>query len=96
MTRDQQVTAIAEAFAEIISNWLSIGEFTAMKHKNESNPVYVGEICASHDYCDSDSAMLAAFQEIMNREPVNDSETDAALWSDSWTLARKLYLGFQR
>jgi hypothetical protein len=39
MTRDQQVNAIAEAFAEVMRQWLTPAEFAEMKALNET-PAY--------------------------------------------------------
>ncbi|WLA79536.1 hypothetical protein [Bradyrhizobium elkanii] len=96
MTRDQQVIAIAEAFSELMRQWLSPEEFAAMKHKNEADPTYAGKVCASHDYCDANMAMWAAFRDVMGRDIDGDSDADCAIWNEAWDLARKLYLGSQR
>ena len=93
MTRDQQITAIAEAFGEVMRQWLLPAEFAAMKHKNETDPTYAGGACASHDYCDANMAMMPAFKDVIGHDPDGDSEADAAIWNEAWTLARKLYLG---
>lgn len=102
MTRDQQATAIAEAFSEVLRQWLSKDEFAEMKHLNETNPDYADKCCASHNYCDANMAMNAAFRQVVEREITAEDEdqsmSDAhcALWNKSWELARKLSLGSQR
>lgn len=96
MTRDRQITAIAEAFAEVMRQWLSPAEFTEMKALNETARFADG-CCASHNYCDANMAMMEAFDHVMQRScTMGDSaqaEYDCAIWNDSWSLARKLYLG---
>jgi hypothetical protein len=92
MTRDQQVTAIAEAFAEVMRQWLTPAEFAEMKVLNET-PAYADGSCASHNYCDANMAMDAAYSGVTGRSVMHDAETGGALWSDAWVLARKLYLG---
>jgi hypothetical protein len=92
MTRDQQVTAIAEAFAEVMRQWLPPAEFAEMKSLNET-PEYADGCCASHNYCDANMAMWPAFTQVMGRDIDGDSEADCRIWNDAWELARKLYLG---
>lgn len=100
-TRDEQIPAIAEAFAEVLRQWLSKNEFEAMKRVNETDPSYAdGGACASQDYCDANMAMDAAFQKVLGREPNvvgegADVVADCAIWNEAWELARKLYLGSQ-
>jgi hypothetical protein len=93
MNRDQQVTAIAEAFAEVMRQWLSPAEFAEMKRRNESGGIYASGACASHDFCDSNMAMAEAFKGVTGHDVNGDDETDATIWGDAWSLARKLYLG---
>ena len=95
MNRNDQVTAIAEAFAETLAQMLSKDEFAEMKHRNENNRAYHDGVCASHDFCDANVPMGTAFKHIIGREPNSASDADAAIWNDAWSLARKLYLGIQ-
>lgn len=95
MNREQQITAIAEAFAEVMRQWLSKDEFAEMKRRNESDPTYSGKVCASHDFCDANMAMWPAFQQVMGHKVDGDNEADCAIWNEAWDLARKLYLGHQ-
>lgn len=90
MTRDQQVTAIAEAFAEVLRQWLTREELETIRSRNASqnDP----GICHSHDFCDANMAMAPAFEQVTGREPESDSEADASLWNDAWDLAKRLYL----
>lgn len=99
MTRDEQVTAIAEAFGEVMRQWLSPAEFAEMKALNET-PAFADGCCASHNYCDANMAMDAAFQQALGRSPIMGededpvgSEADCKIWNEAWELARKLYLG---
>ncbi len=102
MIAQDQVTAIAESFAEVVRRWLSREDFAVMKARNETMPCYAGDgACASQDFCDANMAMDAAFRQVLGRAPnlvgESDDEVDAdcALWNDAWALARKLYLGNQ-
>lgn len=96
MNREQQVTAVAEAFAEVMKQWLSKEEFAAMKRLNETDPEYApGGACASHNYCDANMAMDAAMKQVLGDGYRIDDETLHPIWNDAWSLARKLYLGNQ-
>jgi hypothetical protein len=44
--------------------------------------------CASHDFCDANMPMAAAFEEITGREPDVSSEEDCALWNAAWDAAK--------
>jgi hypothetical protein len=88
LARDEQITAIAEAFAEIMRQWLTPAEFEEMRRRNVA---YDDMICASHDFCDANMAMAAAMQGVLAREPDPGSGDDAALWNEAWTLAKRLY-----
>jgi hypothetical protein len=74
---------------------LSEDEFSEMKRLNETDPDYADGACASHDFCDANMAMAPAVTQVMGWEPDVSSEEDAAIWSDAWELARKLYIGHQ-
>ena len=89
MTREEQVSAIASAFAEVLREWLSTAEMAEVRHRNVA---YAPGICASHDFCDANMAMLPAFERVMGHEPEAESEEDAALWSAAWDEAKRLYL----
>jgi hypothetical protein len=101
MTRDQQVNMIAEAFGEVMRQWLTPAEFAEMKRRNETEAAYAEGACASHDYCDANMAMMEAFDQIMGRlltvesDDMAQAEADCAIWNDAWNLSRKLYLGAQ-
>lgn len=40
--------------------------------------------CASHNYCDANTVMDAAFSEVMAREFEFGSDDDASLWGEAW------------
>ena len=101
MTRDQQITAIAEAFGEVMRQWLTPAEFAEMKRCNETEAAYAGGACASHGFL-RNTAMMEAFWTtpragslFRKDEDMTQSEADCAIWNDAWNLSRKLYLGAQ-
>lgn len=97
----EQTTAVAEAFVHVLRQWLTADEFAEMKRLNATDPDYSSGACASHNYCDANMAMDAAFKQVLGREPNvvgegPDVEADCKLWHDAWNLARKLHIGSQQ
>lgn len=92
MTREQTVTALAEAFAEVMRQCLSADEMAEVKRRNAH---YSDKVCATHDFCDANMVMDAAFRSTTGRDPLAGddgmSEADCRLWSDALALAKKLY-----
>lgn len=68
---------IAFGFASDLTGVLSPAEFAEMKRKNE-DPAQPDGVCASHDYCDANIVMAAAFERVMGREPREFSHIDPA------------------
>ena len=52
--------------------------------------------CASHDYCDANEIMDAAFSDVMGRSTLPDdeeafiSQEDTDLWNDAWDAWRAM------
>ena len=94
MTREETVSALADRFAATLREWLTPAEFAEMKALNETAE-YQDGICASHNYCDANMAMDAAWKETFGAEVDIDAddEEQAKLWSDAWNLARERHLG---
>jgi hypothetical protein len=86
---------IGEEFAAQLLAYLGPERFGKMQRANIAN--IGGPCCASHDFCDSNVFMAAAFQAVTGREPFasdEDSATDAdcALWRAAWSYAQPLRL----
>lgn len=95
MTTSTETRLIADRFAEVLRSWLTPDEFAEMKRLNET-PEYADGCCASHNYCDANMAMDEAWHAIKGSAINADDETQAALWNQSWELARALHLGCAR
>jgi hypothetical protein len=82
---------IGAKFADILKVWFSPEQWEAMRIKNASNPE---NVCASHDYCNANIAMLEAFHAFnLNPRIVPDIDQDAdtddiALWDAAWKWAK--------
>ena len=90
--------ALAEEFASVLRKWLTVEEWREMRRRNAK---YVAEndhgICASHDFCDANMAMLSALENLGVRGRLPYDETDprgevGSLWSAAWDVAMKKYL----
>lgn len=91
---------LATAFVKTLREWLTGQEFEKIRIENARFRQRGDQhICASHDTCDANMAMLEAFRSIFGREPYTaddvdagkcsdtDVEAETALWSSAWGLA---------
>jgi hypothetical protein len=94
---------LAAAFADGVIEAVTAGELAEIRKRNaaeKGNDLY----CASHDFMDANMVMLAAFQEVVLRDPrwpsdaaegrctEAESDADFALIESAWTRARAAYL----
>lgn len=96
---------LAEAFSKFIRSWLTPSQLAEVNANNEADAEHYGlgrkeyGSCATHDYCDSNEAMLLAFNCTFKRDPwtVLDRKTkaddknrekDTALMNEAWTIAK--------
>jgi hypothetical protein len=85
MTREQTVTAIAEAFVEKLRAELTADEWTAMRQLNAEEPH--PHVCHSHDFTDANDVMCEAFTDVLGLPADPTSDENCALWSDAWDHA---------
>ena len=77
---------IAAEFTARLGSILTCREWSAMLKRNAAEPC--PSVCHSHDFCDANEPMAEAFHIITGRDIDTQSETDAALWSDAWSIAK--------
>lgn len=86
---------IAQEFSRRLKDCLTEGQ---LKKVIELNRLRKGTpdqgCCATHDVCDPNMTMLAAFERVMERRPefMDDSEIethDYDLWNGAWELAKR-------
>lgn len=94
MHTQAQVEQVAAKFAEILREELTDAQWAKMRAKNATGP-YQGDCCASHDYCDANMPMEAAFKacaiELWDRDD-NMRDEAVALWNAAWDHAKRQYL----
>jgi hypothetical protein len=86
---------LARAFGAEVQGAFNPHEFREMCSRNKSSHADDG-ICATHDFCDANMLMLAAFKETFGREPAfltaddtsPGSRADTRLWNDAWAIAK--------
>lgn len=73
-------TLIAKQFIANIQRWLTIEERAKVDDRNKIDR----DSCATHDFCDANVAMNAAFLSVTGREIDLQNQTEIDLWSDAW------------
>ncbi|MBI2480646.1 MAG: hypothetical protein HYV60_19085 [Planctomycetia bacterium] len=88
MVRIPTVEALAERFSQTIHDWL--GEETVMEvNRRNRVPEYEG-LCATHDFCDPNQAMVDS----LNEFGLEFEHELIELINASWSIAQQR--GFQR
>lgn len=90
MSREAQIHAIAEAFADRIHDATTEDEFAEIKRLNATEDYKFA--CASHDFMDANIEMDAAFCEVMGRDADAGSYEDAEVWNRAWDMAKSGWL----
>ena len=85
---DQQVERIARAFSRNLRDELSAGDMLQVIALNRLPTRHPG-CCHSHDFCDANMPMLAAFEAETGMEPAADDVVCAELWNAAWNKARE-------
>ena len=97
---DDTIANLADTFAGILRDWFAPDEFAAMR---DANARYAREgrmtLCASHDYCDANEAMSAAFIRVIGRDALLPTDgrnaeraEDMRAWNAAWDIAKARYL----
>lgn len=80
---------IAATFVRLLAEQLSARQWDTMRQRN-ATPAYATS-CASHDFCDANMVMLAAFAE-HGLDGLAGMDHDPALWNTAWEIARSTKL----
>ncbi len=79
--------ALALEFAKVLRKWLTVDEMLAAVALNRTARYGKG-ICASHDFCDANMAMLEAWETLSAIEMDANNEAQAVVWSAAWDIAK--------
>ncbi len=85
---------VARAFGQKLKSWLSVGELLQVLERNKAEESE--NICHSHDFCDANMAMEAAFKKVLHhgcrsiqsRATEEQKRADDELWNEAWALAK--------
>jgi hypothetical protein len=80
---------LGKRFVTILEEWLTPEEFEQVRTLNDTR---APGTCASHDFCDANEAMNAAWLDVLNRHASTCSDNDNRLWSAAWDWAIEHYL----
>lgn len=86
MTIDQKIK-LAQAFGAKLQEEMTFCEFRAVIDQNKLEPEG-SDVCHSHDYCDANMPMFAAFSEVIGHSPDLGDDADMELWNDAWKIAK--------
>jgi hypothetical protein len=84
--RDEAVRKLALAFSRTLWTWLRTERMTEVIQRNRAQADK--SICHSHDFCDANMAMDAAFQEVLGDSYLNFGPAEEELWDPAWDLAK--------
>jgi len=77
---------LASRFCRILNEWLTTDEIAEINSRNQGE--YAGRgLCATHDFCDPNQAMLDAMEELGIELDVQD-EKQIQLIDEAWSLAK--------
>ena len=79
---------LAGAFTSVLRSWLTDAELTAIDAANHA-PDADPSVCASHDYCDANVAMVDAMERLGLTWSATD-ESQAALVDAAWSQAKQI------
>lgn len=87
---------VAEKFAHHLRAVLATPQWNEMRERN-ARPDYGRNICASHDFCDANMVMDAAFRELglgfsLDGPQWAEDQELCELWSAAWGIAKQRYL----
>lgn len=77
---------LANAFSAVLNEWIPEKLFEVNLRNKE--PRYAG-CCATHDFCDSNQAMIAAFVKIFGKEPSVRNQKHNDITNNAWALAKE-------
>lgn len=80
---------LGDAFVEALGRRLSVAEIGEVRRRNARRP---DDRCASHDFCDADAVMAAAFEQAIGRRARPCCPTDRWLIRAAWRYAQKTSL----
>lgn len=91
-TAQPEVDQLSEQFLQELADVIGYDSFREVVTRNAA--LNDPSICASHDFCDANMVMAAAFEKVMKREVDTQSDADLAVWNEAWDRAKRLMPSF--
>lgn len=81
------VKQLAVEFSKTLRIWLKPMDMVRVVERNndDGDP----RVCHSHDFCDANMAMGAAFENVFGRPWNDESDMDEAIWAFAWDVAKE-------
>ena len=95
---DLAPTVLAKCFSIVLRQWLTDSEISEINAANAASG-YDVSTCASHDYCDSNMAMLEAISNVTGIPGDDIDVSDARfceLLNEAWAIAKRADFDPQR
>ena len=82
----EQACKLAIEFSGVLKEWLTTDELKAI---NEENKKRNDNTCATHDYCDSNQAMIDAYFLVFGKEPDINADFNFDITNAAWDIAKQ-------
>ena len=89
MKNQPQVEKLSKEFSKVLKSWLMKKQMAEVIRKNDTPEYKTGGLCASHDYCDANMAMDAAWKKVVGKSINFQNNTQVSLWNKAWTMAKE-------
>lgn len=87
------VRILSEIFKDIIQEWLTEEQLRKIDAKNRTHEYKRGNLCASHEFCDPNQAMIDAVESLGFEFDTQDEEQGVAI-DRAWSLTKEI--GFSK
>lgn len=89
MNQLSQLSELSVNFSKILNEWLTQEEITSINQLNSTQEYLESDSCASHEFCDSNQAMVEAFEKVYNREPDTRIDSDVEIINQAWAISKQ-------
>ena len=86
--------SLANSFVAKLRSWLTPEQWQEMRRRNAMPEYRDFGACASHDFCDSNEALIQALESLDYSEYLENltSDKSLALFNAAWDIARREHL----
>ena len=86
----EQAVLIAEEFGRELGEYLTAKEKAAViiRNSGQTDRGAKYSVCHSHDFCDANMAMDAAYKKVMKKQINANDESQLVYWNTAWNIAK--------